>query len=160
MTLIIDGHNLIPKIPGMQLSDMDDESQLVGLVREYCRRRRVKAEVFFDGALPGAKAGSGGGLVRVHNVRKGKTADSAMIAHLAGLGKAARNFILVSADRQVQSEARALGCVVLSTEQFAAELMNTLSQVEVYSKDDAGPLKGEEVDKWLDIFSKPNNNVS
>ena len=82
MTLIIDGHNLIPKVPGMQLSDMDDETKLVELVREYCRRRRVKAEVFFDGALPGFKAGSGGGLVHVHNVRKGRTADDAMVKQI------------------------------------------------------------------------------
>jgi predicted RNA-binding protein with PIN domain len=156
MTLIIDGHNLIPKIPGMQLSDMDDESQLVGLVREYCRRRRVKAEVFFDGALPGSKAGSGGGLVRVHNVRKGRTADDAILKYLEGLANAARNCIVVSADRRVQAEARGLGCVVLSTDQFAAEMMNTLSQVEVYSKEDAGPLKPEEVEGWLKEFGAPD----
>ena len=156
MTLIIDGHNLIPKVPGMQLSDMDDETKLVELVREYCRRRRVKAEVFFDGALPGSKPGGGDGLVRVHNVRKGRTADDAMVKHLEGLGKAARNCIVVSADRRVQAEARGLGCTVLSTDQFAAEMMNALSQVEVYSKEDAGPLPTDEVDKWLDLFSKPN----
>jgi predicted RNA-binding protein with PIN domain len=156
MTLIIDGHNLIPKVPGMQLSDMDDETKLVELVREYCRRRRVKAEVFFDGALPGSKPGGGDGLVRVHNVRKGRTADDAMVKHLEALGKAARNCILVSADRRVKAEARSLGCTVLSTDQFAAEMMNALSQVEVYSKEDAGPLPTDEVDKWLDLFSKPN----
>jgi uncharacterized protein len=155
MTLIIDGHNLIPKVPGMHLADMDDETQLVQLVQEYCRRKRLKAEVFFDGALPGSKPGGRGGTVHVHNVRKGMTADRAIIDHLERQGKAARNYTLVSSDRHVQNDALALGCAVLTAEQFAAEMINTLGQVEVYSKEDNQPLKADEVEKWLELFKKP-----
>jgi predicted RNA-binding protein with PIN domain len=121
MTLIIDGHNLIPKMPGMRLSDMDDESQLVQYIQEYCRRKRARAEVFFDGALPGSKPVSGGGMVHIHYVRKGKTADSAMIEYLEKQGNAARNCVLVSSDRRVQTEAKALGSQTISSEQFASD---------------------------------------
>jgi predicted RNA-binding protein with PIN domain len=155
MILIIDGHNLIPKVPGMQLSDMDDESQLVEYVREYCRRKRARAELFFDGAPAGSKPASGGGMVHIHYVRKGSTADAAMIDYLGRQEKNARNFTLVSSDRRIQAEARALGCGVFSSDQFAVEMINALSQVEVYSKENDQPLKNEEVEKWLEIFSKP-----
>ncbi len=153
MILIIDGHNLIPKMPGMQLSDLDDESQLVQYIREYCRRKRVRAEVFFDGALPGSKPASGGGMVHVHYVRKGKTADSAMIGHLEKQGKAARNYLVVSSDRRVQTEVKALGSQTTSSEQFASEVINTLSQIEIYSKDEGAPVAADEVEKWLKIFN-------
>ncbi len=158
MTLIIDGHNLIPKIPGMQLSDMDDESHLVEYVREYCRRKRTRAEVFFDGAPAGSKPAAGGGMVHIHYVRKGSTADVAMIDYLGRQEKNARNFTLVSSDRRVQAEARSLGCNVLSSDQFAVEMINALSQVEIYSKEDNEPLKSDEVEKWLEIFGKQKSN--
>jgi hypothetical protein len=77
-----------------------------------------------------------------------------MITYLENQGKDARNYALVSSDRRVQAEARGLGCTVISSDQFAAELMNALSQVEVYSKNDDQPLKAEEVDQWLEVFSK------
>jgi predicted RNA-binding protein with PIN domain len=152
MTLIIDGHNLIPHIPGMQLSDLDDETQLIHYIQEYCRRKRVKAELFFDGSPAGAKPSTGGGLVHVHFVRKSSTADRAMIEALNRQGRNTRNFNLVSSDRQVQTEARALGCSVLSSDQFAAELLNTLSQVEIYSKDKDTTLSTDEVEDWLNVF--------
>lgn len=152
MTLIIDGHNLIPHIPGLQLSDLDDETQLVQYVQEYCRRKRVKAELFFDGSPAGAKPSAGGGLVHVHYVRKTSTADRAMIDTLGKQGKNARNFTLVSSDRQVQAEGHGFGCNVLSSDQFAAELLNALSQVEVYTKDENKPLSADEVEGWLKVF--------
>lgn len=158
MILIIDGHNLIPKVPGMHLSDMDDESQLVQYIQEYCRRKRARAELFFDGALAGSKSAAGGGLVYVHNVRKGLTADRAMIDYLERQGKTAPNFVLVSSDRRVQAEARGLGCKVLSSDQFSAEMINSLGQVEVYSKEDDKPLNAAEVDKWLDVFNGRKNS--
>ena len=154
MALVIDGHNLIPKILGMSLADLDDEPHLIHLVQEYCRLRRNAAELFFDGALPGTPAGSGGGLVHVHSVRKGMTADQAMIDFLTAKGKSARNYTLVSSDRRVQTEARSLGCSLLSAEQFAADLMNTISQAVYHKKEQNDPLSNEEVKNWLNIFGE------
>jgi uncharacterized protein len=154
MTLIIDGHNLIPLVPGMQLSDLDDETQLVEYLKQYCRRKRVNAEVFFDGALPGSKSTSGGGMVHVHYVRKGKTADSAIIEYVDRQGKTAANHTVVSSDRRVQTEVHARGSKTLSSAQFAAEMIDVLGQIEVYTKDDDQPLRPGEVEKWLELFNK------
>ena len=154
MTLVIDGHNLVPKIPGMRLTDLDDESELIQLVQQYCRLRRNNAELFFDGALPGMPGVKTGGLVHVHNVPKGMTADQAIVDFLSARGKAARNYTLVSSDRRVQAEARSLGCTILSSDQFSAELVNTLSQMSEEKKKQDKPLSAAEVDEWLEWFNK------
>lgn len=154
MTLVIDGHNLVPKIPGMRLTDLDDESELIQLVQQYCRLRRNNAELFFDGALPGMPGVKTGGLVHVHNVPKGMTADQAIVDFLSARGKAAKNYTLVSSDRRVQAEARSLGCTILSSDQFSAELVNTLSQMSEEKKKQDKPLSAAEVDEWLEWFKK------
>ena len=51
--LVIDGHNLVPKIPGLSLHEVDDEERLLALLQAYARAKRKKIEVFFDGAPPG-----------------------------------------------------------------------------------------------------------
>ena len=53
MPYIIDGHNLIPKIPGINLGDIDDEVQLIKMLQDFCRLRRTRVEVYFDNAPPG-----------------------------------------------------------------------------------------------------------
>jgi len=154
MTLVIDGHNLVPRVPGLHLRDMDDETQLIQLVQQYCRLRRNSAELFFDGALPGMPGAKTGGLVHVHNVPKSMTADQAIINFLSAKGKNAKNFTLVSSDRRVQAEARSLGCAILSSDQFSAELVNTLSQIVEEKKKQDKPLSPAEVEDWLTLFGK------
>lgn len=79
------------KIPGLHsLRDMDDETQLIQLVQQYCRLRRNNAELFFDGALPGMPGVKTGGLVHVHSVPKGLTADQAIVNFLNSKGKSAK----------------------------------------------------------------------
>ncbi len=154
MTLVIDGHNLVPKIPGLHLRDMDDETQLLQLVQQYCRLRRNSAELFFDGLLPGMPGVKTGGLVHVHSVPKSMTADQAIIQFLSAQGRNAKNYTLVSSDRRVQAEARSLGCAILSSDQFSAELVNTLSQIVEEKKKQDKPLSAAEVEDWLTLFGK------
>lgn len=156
MSLVIDGHNLIPKIPGMSLKDLDDEPKLIALVQEYCRLKRTTAELFFDGALPGFNNGIKGGLVHIHAVRKGTAADEAILNFLTQKGKAARSFTLVSSDHHVQTQGRSLGAAILTSDQFARDLVNTLSQSEKNSSGDLKPLSPSEVDDWLELFNTRN----
>ena len=51
MPYLIDGHNLIPKIPGLSLEMLDDEDRLIELLQEFARVRRQRIEVFFDQAI-------------------------------------------------------------------------------------------------------------
>ena len=77
--ILIDGHNLVPKIKGLTLSMLDDEMELIQILSEYARITRKKMEVYFDNA-PFDKAGTRKfGSITAHFVRQGMTADEAMI---------------------------------------------------------------------------------
>jgi predicted RNA-binding protein with PIN domain len=154
MPYIIDGHNLIPKIPGLTLTAIDDEMQLVDLLLEFCRRRRKRIDVFFDKAPVGVPRSRNFGAVVARFVREGQTADHAIQKHLDRLGKQARNWTVVSSDKAVQSAARAAHAHYISAEVFAAEMLQALENnpPDPGASSDAN-LSPEEVDSWLDMFN-------
>src|SRR5829696_10388004 len=106
MPYLIDGHNLIPKL-GLRLDSMDDEMELVAILQEFHRSRGKDVEVYFDGA-PVPHAGTRKlGAITAHFVRLGSSADNAIRNRLRSLGKSAKNWTVVTSDRQVQAEANA-----------------------------------------------------
>jgi predicted RNA-binding protein with PIN domain len=155
MPYLIDGHNLIPKL-GLRLDSLDDEEQLIPRLQEFCRLRRAQVEVYFDGAPPGQVSTRKAGAVTAHFVRKGSSADAAIEARLARLGKAARNWIVVSSDRRVQSAAGSVHAGVRSSEDFAREMSQAQALGSSMPKHDA-TLAPDEVEEWLDIFNKRRN---
>ncbi len=153
MPLLIDGHNLIPKIPGISLKDPDDEAQLIKLLQEYCRVRRKTVEVFFDRAPAGQAGDRQYGQVRAHFVRSGTTADEAIMARLGQLGKRARNYQVVSTDRQVQQAARAVHAAVVTSDAFAAE-WQTLMEDQPALDPRNRLLSEEEMAAWERLFRR------
>jgi uncharacterized protein len=150
MLYLVDGHNLIGKLPGLSLQDIDDEMQLVGWLLTFCQKQRKEVEVFFDQAPSGTQPRRQSGRVTAHFVRQNRTADQAIQERLIQLGKAARNVIVVSSDRQVQASARYAHARVLSSEDFARVLISlpsgkTVSPVEP-------TLSPEEVSEWETLF--------
>lgn len=155
MILVIDGHNLIPKVPGLHLSDLDDEPRLAEMIREYCRRKRTRAELFFDGGLPGFAQPAKGGAVHIHVIARSSSADRAIIDFFMQKGRDSRNYTLISSDHYVQNQSHNLGATVISSEQFARELTQTLLQPEPHSETGSERrLSSAEVDEWLEIFSQ------
>lgn len=154
MAYLIDGHNLIPKIPGLSLADPDDEARLIEMVQRLCQRQRKRAEVFFDQAPPGLAGSRHLGWVLVHSVRQGLTADEAIARRLKTLGGEARNWTVVSSDHQVQAEARAHGARVVSAEVFAQWLREVTSSAPMEPAAKEAPLSPEEVDYWLRLFGE------
>jgi predicted RNA-binding protein with PIN domain len=147
---LIDGHNLIPKV-GLRLDSPDDEMELVTLLQEFSRLRRQPVEVYFDGA-PAAQAGTRKlGAVRAHFIRLGQTADSAIRARLNGMEKAAKNWTVVSSDREVQEAARRSQAQIVSSEEFVKLLRTTMQSAPKAVSGDA-PLSEKEVEEWLRIF--------
>lgn len=153
MEIIIDGHNLIPHIPGIDLSDADDELRLISTLQEYCRVRRAKAVVFFDGAPIGQARVQQFGRVTAHFVRVGMSADAAIMDYLQKLGKQAKNVAVVSSDRQIVRAARAVQAKVITSADFAAEWAN-LAQDEPGPDPRDQPLSAQEVDYWEKIFKQ------
>ncbi len=155
MPYLIDGHNLIPKL-GLHLDSIDDEMELITILQEFCRVERKQVEVFFDGA-PAAQAGTRKlGAVTARFVQLGTTADDAIRKRLKSLGRGAKNWTVVSSDRQVQAEAHAARAEVLSSDSFAALL--THARASAPKPNNERKLTSKEIDDWLKLFEEREHN--
>jgi len=154
MPYLIDGHNLIPKL-GLRLDSMDDEMELIAILQEFCRLERTPAgrvEVYFDGA-PTPHAGTRKlGAITAHFVLLTTTADNAIRNRLKKMGKGAKNWTVVSSDRQVQADVRDAKAEILSSEEFAKTLKRVRNSPRV-SKGERVVSK-EEVAEWLRLFDQ------
>lgn len=151
MPYLIDGHNLIPKL-GLRLDSPDDEMELISILQEFHRVSRKEVEVYFDGA-PVPHAGTRKlGAITAHFVRLGATADNAIRDRLKRLGKSAKNWTVVSSDRQVQAEANAMRAEVISSDSFAVTLKQAQSSAPKSNGD--RKLSHDEVEEWMRIFQK------
>lgn len=158
MPYLIDGHNLIPKIPNLSLESLDDEIDLVVLLQEFCQRRRKQIEVFFDNAPAGQPKARNFGNVIARFIAPPLTADQAIHNKLIRLGAAARNWIIVSSDLSVQAYARAARASVISSETFARQLIAALKDNPIETKMRTEPMMNEtELEEWMRLF---NNNTS
>jgi uncharacterized protein len=156
MPYLVDGHNLIPKIPGLTLADPDDEERLIDLLQEFCRRQRKQVEVFFDRAPHGQAGKRQFGLLTAHFVRQGSTADAAIRNRLVHLQRNARNWTVVISDQAVQREARFHQAACLSSEAFAARLLRALEDGASNQEPDDHMETGD-IDEWLRLFGGEEN---
>jgi hypothetical protein len=152
MPYLIDGHNLIPKIPGLALDEIDDELHLVELLQDFCRRTQKRVEVYFDNAPPGQPPARSFGNVLARFVRQGNSADRAIRNRLARLGREARNWIVVSSDHEVQAAGRAARAAVISSEDFASLLQGKPATGTGGQGARPDGLAPEEIDDWMDFF--------
>jgi uncharacterized protein len=151
MPYLVDGHNLIPKL-GLRLDSPDDEMQLVGILQEFARVSRREVQVYFDGAPPIEARTRKFGTVTAHFIRKGSSADEAIRSQIRRLGRAARNWTVVTSDRAVQASARAAHSDVMSSEDFAAHIRRLQSTAQKNEGEQG--LSSEEIKEWLKLFDK------
>jgi len=152
MPYLIDGHNLIPKL-GLRLDALDDELELLVRLQEYCRLRRARVEVYFDGAPAGQASTRKAGLVTAHFVRQGSSADAAIEVRLEQMKKAARNWTVVSSDGRLQRAAGAAQAGSMPAEEFA-QLMFKARTMSTTKSGGEAPLSPGEVEEWLKLFAK------
>ena len=157
MPFIVDGHNLIPKVPGLNLQDMEDELQLVELLQEFCRINRKQVEVYFDNAPPGGLEVRKFGSVTARFIRQGKTADLAIKQKLKRLAGEARNWTVVSSDREVQAAARQARAKIIPAEVFAEQLLKDSRGSERVSNDEGETLSPDEIQDWMNLFGVDEN---
>lgn len=154
MPYLIDGHNLVPHIPGINLSDLDDEIALIQILQKFANKSRSKVEVYFDHAQSTQARTQNHGLVKAVFVRQTSTADDAIKARLSQLGKGAKNWTVVSSDREILVEARSHQSSILTAPKFA-RILNQLSEVtQEGDKNETPDQSNLEVDYWLDQFSR------
>lgn len=167
MIFLVDGHNLIGKLPDIQLSDPDDEQKLVTRLNDWCLLdKRRKIMVFFD-------AGEFGGLgdmlsrptVRVQFSRVGQTADSVIVNYLQAI-KNPQEFTLVTSDREIIYAARKRRVGYILSEEFSVLLAEELGPLkasgetgEPADQSEKGAeaevdVSDDEVQTWLKAFEK------
>lgn len=151
MPYLIDGHNLIPKL-GLRLDSLDDEMELVTILQEFYKRDHKPIEVYFDGAPPAHAGTRKLGSVTAHFVRLGDSADNAIRKRLKSLGKSAKNWTVVSSDRQVQAEVNAARAEVISSDSFAAMLKHSRDSAPKAASD--RKLSDNEIEEWMRLFQK------
>ncbi|BBB49355.1 NYN domain-containing protein [Pelolinea submarina] len=151
MPYLIDGHNLIPRVRGLNLQQLDDEQALIARLETFFQSQRKQAVVYFDQAQPGGSPDLKRAFLKVHFVRPPAIADTAILQHLRRLKGEARNWVVVSSDNEVRRGAEHLGARVLSSEEFAV-LLNVKREK---SKKRIEP-SGDDIDFWLKQFQKPS----
>lgn len=153
MPILIDGHNLIGQLPGIDLADPDDEAQLVLLLRRYAARRRGRRLiVVFDRGSYGPPQQLNGYGVEAHFARSPADADSELIKRIRAI-KRRDEWLVVSSDRAVVGEARALGIPVVSAQEFAHRLMALdMPRTALPDTHSERLISAAEVEEWMRFF--------
>lgn len=149
---LVDGHNLVPHIPGLSLDMLDDEEQLIKKLQDFCRQGRHQVEVYFDGTPPDHAGRRRYGAVTGVFVRKGRIADDAIRKRIKHLGVQARQWTLVSSDQAVQAAGREVHMEVISSAEFAKRMYVKVLDGQTDEKPDGDSLNPDQVDEWMNIF--------
>ena len=161
MDYYIDGHNLIPKLSGIRLSDENDEMKLLERIQEYARLSRRKCTVFFDKAPDNKTRDANYGTLHVIYVTHHMKADEEIIERVVRLGKIrAKEVTVVSSDQHVQWQCHQAGAATITSETFAENMNRTFSCGERNGKHSKKgqriepKLSSKEVEEWLEIFGE------
>ncbi len=158
MTYLVDGHNLIGKIPWLDLAAMDDEIELIQVLQVFARKRRKRIEVYFDQAPPGFSGKRNYGNVTAFFVARGHSADDAILGRLKSLGKSAANYSVISSDNMVQKNARENRAKIISSEVFAGELKTAIQARDGEGQVNDPAIDERDVNYWLDLFEGSSQN--
>jgi predicted RNA-binding protein with PIN domain len=153
MPIIIDGHNLIPKIPGINLRDLEDEQKLIDLLKEYARISLDTLEVYFDRAPTGHATTQQKGRVKVVFVTDKTIADERIIKRIRTLGNSASKWVVVTSDRRIQADAKESRVKSMSSEEFAQKLVKTLN-VERSKVSSDQTMSESELESWMKLFNQ------
>jgi hypothetical protein len=155
MPTLIDGHNLIAQVPGLSLSDNDDEWQLVLLLRRYAARKKGRrVVVVFDHGVYGHPENLNGYGVECHFARSPRDADSELIRRIRAIRRTGQ-WQVVSSDRAVAGAAHAQGVQVVSSQAFARQLAALNEpQAKLSDKYQEKPQSEQDIDDWLRLFGE------
>lgn len=155
MPILIDGHNLIGRLPGLCLRDPDDEEKLIRLLQVYRSRKRKAITVVFD---------SGGSFTLPANQRRGgieivyaphESSADAVIIQRVQRSRHPNDWVVVTSDRLLAERVTRLGAKVQSAEAFAADLHSPPQETPAW-KD--RPLSPAEVERWMALFGSQEHS--
>jgi uncharacterized protein len=156
---LVDGHNLIAKLPGLSLDDPYDEIKLVQLLKRWCAAdTRRQVTVVFDAGLPGGEAKhlSGGG-VKVVFASTNSSADAVLIRHIEQI-KNPSAFTIVTSDNAILAVARRGRVPVQRSETFATAMLSDRTfreqraDITPAERPEAEKMSPDELAEWLELF--------
>lgn len=160
MIYLIDGHNLIAKMPDIDLDDPNDEVKLVLKLRSWAgAQQKRRLIVVFDKGLPGGRSKklSTGNITAVF-APAGKTADAVLISRIHAV-KNPREYLLVSSDQKILAAAKRKRMPSMRSEDFVKEMTvdkrpsarQEITKPEAGAEDD--PLVSDkDVAEWMELF--------
>ncbi len=157
MPLLIDGHNLIGKMPDINLSDPDDEDKLIDRLKKYVSRTKKHVTVVFDPPKHSEWFAWSDDRYEQPNLEiifatMGRTADD-VIRDRIPRAKDKTALIIVTSDAAVANFARQCGIKnVRASESFAEELRDVLKPPAPSEKPG---ITQADLDEWLKVFPEP-----
>lgn len=147
MAILIDGHNLIGRMPSLSLRDPDDEERLIALLRAFRGRTGRTITVVFDpGAIYALPQTRRQGGIEVVFAAHGSSADEVILRRVRRARDRA-GLVVVTSDRALAREVAQYGARVRSAEDLARELSNPAETIE----QDVS-MSAEELEAWLALF--------
>lgn len=168
MIYLIDGHNLIGKMPDIELSDPDDEEKLTVRLQNWARGdRKRRVDLYFDSGPFGGVAPHLSGLgVKVRFTKIGQSADEVLIERLKKV-KNPPEYTLVTSDREIITVARKRRVGYIRSEEFVVLMLeermadaaalaeaNEPPQAQDPAISDNPEISDEEVAQWMEVFKK------
>ena len=154
MPYLIDGHNLIAQMPGVSLSDPDDEVQLILRLRQFAAHKRQKITVVFDHGVPGGWSRDlSTGPVKVVFAGSHTNADRVILERIRE-AKTPTDIKLVSSDGEIRRAAEARRVQVISSQDFAAALHKPPPREPHRDARENLQLNKDEVKEWMRVFKK------
>lgn len=152
MPYLIDGHNLIGRLPDIDLNDPNDEALLVQKLTGFVARTRKRCVVVFDSGLPGGESRLSTHGVKVVFASHLSNADQVIIERISNATNPTA-WTVVSSDNQVLDAAARRKMKTLRAAEFAEILRRPIPPGQ------PGPdlaadvhLSDNEVDDWLRLF--------
>ncbi len=149
MPILIDGHNLIGRMPEISLQDPDDEERLTRLLSSYRARTGKAITVVFDPgaavALPKSRRLGG---VEVLFAPQGSSADR-VITRRIQKHRNPSEWLVVTSDRELAEAVGRLGARVQGAEAFALGLTGSAEAPPDWRETPPSP---DEIDGWLALF--------
>ncbi len=123
MPYLIDGHNLIAKLPDIALDDPNDEAKLVLRLRGFVAKTRKQVIVIFDNGLPGGESRLTTASVRVIFASAHQTTADRIIYERIKDIRDAINWTVVSSDNEILDFAQQHGMKSMHCAEFAERFL-------------------------------------
>lgn len=143
MPILLDGNNLLHKMPGSRRSRADVRSQVL----EVTRRETMSVTVVFDGPPP-AGAPEKESLGRVTVIYAGSRTADDVIVNMLPAGAAAKQFSVITDDRGLAGRVRERGAMVRKLAEWQRRPKQKPRPSKFESK-----LSSHDVADWEDFFS-------